>query len=136
MEIMLLKASGEDNFEQMPSFFSSDLNKFKLETHLKILLHIVDEKQAGIKDAIRIISSLSEVLKLVKLILTLPATNATSERSCSMLCRIKTYLRSSMTQERLGSCLILATYKEKIDKPKLVEVANQFCFENEHHFSI
>ena len=34
------------------------------------------------------------------------------------------------------SCLIFATYKEKVDKLKLVEVANQFCFENEHRFSI
>ena len=41
-----------------------------------------------------------------------------------------------MTQERLSSCLILVTYKEKVDKLKLVEVANQFNFENEHRFSI
>ena len=62
----------------------------------------------------------SELLKLVKLILTVTAT----------------YLRSSITQELLSSCLIIATCKEKVDKLKLVEVANQFCFENDHHFSI
>ena len=79
----------------MSSFFSSDLCKFKLETQLKTLTHIVDEKQVGIKDAITIISSLNifqkllvyEVLKLVKLILTVPTTNAVSERSCSILRR-------------------------------------------------
>ena len=54
--------------------------------------------------------------KLVKLILTLPVTNAVGERSCLKLCRVKPYLRSSMTQERLSSCLILATYKEKVHK--------------------
>ena len=36
----------------------------------------------------------------------------------------------------LSSCLILATYKDKVNKLKLLEVANQFCFENEHRFSI
>ena len=41
-----------------------------------------------------------------------------------------------MTQEPLSSCLILATYKEKFVKLKLVEVANQICFETEHRFSI
>ena len=46
----------------------------------------------------------SEVLKLVKLILTVPATNAVSENSCSTLRRVKSYLRSSITQERLNSC--------------------------------
>ena len=66
----------------------------------------------------------------------MPATNAVSERSCSTLRRVKTYLRSSMTQKRLNSCLVLATYKEQVDQLNLVEVANQFCFNSEHRFSI
>ena len=66
----------------------------------------------------------------------MPATNAVSERSCSTLHRVKTYLRSSMTPERLNFCLVLATYKEQADKLNLVEVSNQFCFNNEQHFSI
>ena len=60
------------------------LAQFKLETQLKILTHIVDENRVGIKDAITIISSLntfqkllvSEVLKLVRLMLTVPANLA------------------------------------------------------------
>ena len=91
MEILLLKALREEKFgheaQQMSSFFSSDLHK--LETQLKTLTHIVDEKQGRIKDAITIISSLiasqkllvSEVVKLVKLILTVTATNTVSD-SC------------------------------------------------------
>ena len=63
--------------------------KLKLETQLKTLTHIVDEKQVGITDAMAIISSLnatpnlsvSEPLKLLKLVLTVTATNALSERS-------------------------------------------------------
>ena len=101
---MLLKVLREEDFghelQQMSSFFSSDLDKFKLETQLKTSTHTVDEKQVGIKDAITIISLLSasqkllisEVLKLVKLNLTVPATIAVSERSCSTLRKFKTYL--------------------------------------------
>ena len=148
MEILLSKALPDEDFDhelqQNPSFFSNDLHKFKLETQLKTLTHIVDEKKVGIKDAVTIISSLNaskkllvcEALKLVKLILAVPPTNAVSERLCSTLHRFKFYLRSSITQELLSSCLIIATCKEKVDKLKLVEVANQFCFESEHHFSI
>ena len=85
MAILLLKALRDEDFDhelqQMSSFFSSDLHKFKLKTQLKTLTHIVDEKQVTIKDAIKIISSLnssqkllvSEVLRLAKLILTVPA---------------------------------------------------------------
>ena len=126
------KALREEDFDNklqhISSFFSSDLDKFKLETQLKTLTHTVDEKQVGIK--------MSEVLKLGKLIFVVLATNVVLKRPCSTLYRIKTYLQSSMTQEHLSSYLILATYKEQVDKLKLVEVANQFCFENEHRFSI
>ena len=97
----------DHEFQQTSSFFSIDLHKFKLETKLKTLTHIVDEKHVAMKDAIKIISSLnasqkllvSEVLRLVKLILTVPATNAVSEGSCSTLHRLKFYLRSSISQE-------------------------------------
>ena len=48
MESMILKALREEDFgielQQMSLLFSSDLNKFKLETPLKTLLHIIDEK--------------------------------------------------------------------------------------------
>ena len=100
MEILLLKALRDEDLDhelhQMSSFFSSHLHKFKSETHLKTLTHTVDEKQVEIKDAITIISSLNasqellvfEVLKLVKLILTVPATNAVSEGSCLTLHRL------------------------------------------------
>ena len=80
--------------------FSNELDKFKLETQIKTLKNIVDEKQFGTKEAIKIFSPLnasrkllvSEVLKLVKLILLAPTTYVASERSRSTLCRVKTYL--------------------------------------------
>ena len=82
--------------------------------------NIVDEKQIGIKEAIKIVSSLngsrkllvSEVLKLVVLILLVPTTNAVSERSCSTLCKVQTYLQLSMTHEPVSFCLIGTTYKK------------------------
>ena len=46
MEILVLKGLREEDFahepQQISSFFSSDLDKFKLETCLKNLIHIVD----------------------------------------------------------------------------------------------
>ena len=79
--------------------FSNDLDKFKLETQIKAFKNIVDEKQVGIKEAIKFFSSLnasqkllvSEVLKLVKPILLAPTTNVVSERSRSTLCRVCIY---------------------------------------------
>ena len=63
MEILLLKALRQKNFDhelqQIPLSFSSDLHIFELETHLKTLTHISDEKEVGTKDTITIILSLN-----------------------------------------------------------------------------
>ena len=52
-------------------------------------------------------SVLSEVVKLVKMVLVMPATNATNERSFSSLKRVKTYLRNSMKLQHLNSVMLL-----------------------------
>ena len=41
------------------SLFCSDLDKFKLETQIKVLKNVVDENRVRIKEAIKIISSLN-----------------------------------------------------------------------------
>ena len=58
----------------------------------------------------------SEVIVIAKLIYVMPATNATSERSFSALRRIKTYLRNSMSQERLNNVMLLHVHKQKTDE--------------------
>ena len=45
------------------------------------------------------VSLMSEVSKLVQLLLVMPTTNAQSERSFSAVWRLKTYLHSSVTQQ-------------------------------------
>ena len=48
MAILLLKALRDEDFDrelqQMSLLFNNDLHKFKLETQLKTLTHIIDEK--------------------------------------------------------------------------------------------
>ena len=67
------------------------------------------------------------MFKFVNLILLVPTTNVGSERLRSTLCRVETYLWSSMTQEYVSSCLIVTTYKKQVDKLKLVEAASTPC---------
>ena len=59
---------------------------------------------------------ISEVIKLIKLIVLIPATNASSEeqnqRSVASKCRIITYLTSNLSQQRLTHCMILHIHKE------------------------
>ncbi|KYQ52445.1 Zinc finger MYM-type protein 1 [Trachymyrmex zeteki] len=50
---------------------------------------------------------ISEYSKLIRILLTIPATSCTAERSFSTIRRMKTYLRSTMGQSRLNSLAIL-----------------------------
>ena len=59
-------------------------------------------------------SSFPQLLKLLILFLTIPVTVATAERSFSKLKIIKSYLRSSMSQERLDGLAMLAIEKSAI----------------------
>ena len=56
-------------------------------------------------------NSMSELFKLAKLIVTIPSTTASVERTFSALKRIKTYLRATQSQERLTSLSIMAIEK-------------------------
>lgn len=68
----------------------------------------------------------SEVIKLVKLILVMPATNAHSERSFSALRRLKTWLRTTTSQARLNWCMILHVHQERTDALPMLSLANEF----------
>ena len=50
---------------------------------------------------------LQEIDKVLKLYFTLPVTTSTAERSFSSLRRLKTFVRSTMTQSQLNNLLLL-----------------------------
>jgi len=62
----------------------------------------------------------------------MPATNAVSECSASALRQIKTYLRSTMHQDRLNHLMILHFNKEETDKLQLEQCVNEFIALNSH----
>ena len=61
----------------------------------------------------------------------MPATNAQSERSFSAVRLLKTYLRSSMTQQ-LNHLMFLHIHKCHTNNLDLIDVANDFIDGNEH----
>ena len=48
--------------------------------------------------------------------------------------RLKTFLRSTMTQERLNSCMVLHIHTDHTDNLVLNEVANEFVSKGERRF--
>eukprot|EP00731_Ephydatia_muelleri_P018315 Em0011g355a len=115
VEQLFFKACKGQNYEEeldfVCNFFTNDFNKIELAAELLTLRTLygteiaADEKPSvnSIKTALLALNTmqrklLGAVVRLFQLLVTLPATNATSERSFSALRRIKSYLRSTMSQ--------------------------------------
>ena len=105
---------------------------------------LLTEKIVNIHDVIAYLQKLSSakqqllsvVMTVMKLILVLPETNASSECSFSAMRRIKSYLRSSMSQGRLNHLMLLSVHKDLIDKLNLVDVANEFVSASESRLRV
>ena len=65
-------------------------------------------------------------MKLIKIILIAPATNAISEGSFSTLKRVETSIRSTMTDSRLNHLFLIHTYKEELDEIDIKLITNEF----------
>ena len=132
----------EDELEFISNFYKDDIDKAQLQCQLPMLHGLIKQamespdcdRDLSISYVVKVLSELScaqrvafsQVFIVMNLLLVLPATNATSERSFSALRRVKTYLRSTMTQLRLNNLLILNTYKDETDSLDLKAVVNEF----------
>ena len=71
-------------------------------------------------------SMFDQVEQLVRLLLTIPASSAEAERSFSSLRRLKSYLRTTMKQERLNHCTVLHVHQAEVDNSDVIEIAQDF----------
>ena len=79
---------------------------------------------------------ISEAVVLLKILIVIPATNAVSERSFSALRRLKTNMRSTMSQDRLNHLLFLHAHKHYTNSLDLIAVANDFVSFSEQRIQI
>lgn len=67
-----------------------------------------------------------QVEKLLRLLLVSPASSCAAERSFSALRRLKTWLRSSMTQQRLNHLMVCHVHKERLSEVQCQDIAQKF----------
>jgi hypothetical protein len=65
-----------------------------------------------------------------QILLTIPVTIASAERSFSKLKLVKSYLRSSMTQERLNGLTIIALESDVLEQIKYGDLIEDFTSRN------
>lgn len=137
LETLLVKGckqiEHQDELNQVQKLYDNDINYDNLEVQFKTISQSVKEDLSlvGITDYLKSLSITArslylEIVTLVELILVMPATNATSERSFSTLRRVKSYLRTTMTQLRLNNLMILNVHREALDAMDLEKIGNEF----------
>ena len=106
-----------NEFGVVTDFYGNGFNKSNLRAHLETLSanfrkeeNTQSTKLLDVNHYMRSFSKremqfINEVCRLLKIGLVMPAANASSERSFSSLRRLKTYLRTTMTQQRLNHCM-------------------------------
>ncbi|GJZ45425.1 putative retrotransposon protein [Tanacetum coccineum] len=78
-----------------------------------------------------IVSQEEDVVPFVDLVLlTIPVTVASAERSFSKLKLLKSYLRSTMSQERLNGLALIAIENEQLDNIDYEDLMNSFASKN------
>ena len=140
-ETLIKTAASEDYEEDLYKVceFYNEINQFDAKTHLAVFSEMM--KSADIErtettpgDIIKYLQKLprtyklliSEVIKIAKIMLVMPATNALSERSFSALKRVKTSLRPTTTDSRLNNILTLHVHKEELDSLNISKDADEF----------
>lgn len=150
IETLLLKAGNGGTVDSLSSLIQSYLkNDIDLE-RLKIQLSLVQDmiktansesipvtKVTNVRTIAEAMNTsdiyktmLSEVNRLLQLYFTFPVTTATAERSFSSLRRIKTFLRSTMTECRLNNLFLLYVHKSMTDTLDLSQIAKDFVSVN------
>ena len=139
VEQLLLKSVGKqdvtDELEVLETHFKDDYDSESFIAELQLLPTIFEEcPPINLEDIVMALKSLprekrmlmKNVFTVIRIILTNGATSATPERSFSMLRRLKTWLRSRMSQKRLNSLSILNDNKTILDNLSLIDIANEF----------
>ena len=150
LEALVLKVCGGEKYDEhldfVCEFYGEDFDKDLLKVQLSLFHTLVTEgdqckdSDLTIHNIVRVLANLSigqqvalsQIFILMKLLLVMPATNATSERSFSTLRRIKSYLRATMSQERLNSLLTLHIRKENTLKLNLADIGSDFVSAKEN----
>lgn len=141
MEDLLIKSCNAVQMKPSAAFctmYKDGLQMDRLTTQLSTLPDLLktvnDQQRLGIRKVTSIgtvnqlmnandfsKTFLSQLDQLLRIYLTIPMTSTTAKRSFSTLRRLKSYLRSTMTQKRLNHVL-LHTHKDWTDEINVLQL--------------
>ena len=150
IEVLMLKAANGEIVDPIPpaiqSYLDKDVDQDRLKSQISLVCDMIKTAFSGIVAVTKITNvrtiaeamnksdiyktMLNEIDKLLKLYFTFPVTTATAERSFSSLRRIKTFLRSTMSDCRLNNLFLLYIHSSRTDALDLSAVGKKFVSVN------
>ena len=118
---------GECDVSYIKDFYKNDFEDYaRLQLHRGIVADQAKSKNVKLenfesalqlmKDIPTLVPLVSEFAKLLRIILCMPVSTCTAERSFSGLRKLKSYLRSTMTQERLNHVAVISCHSDTVTK--------------------
>lgn len=150
LEQLLLNASNKQEIESLSSdlkdYLRSDVDIARLRIQLAMIpdmlrtafaSNITIKKVTNVRTIAEAMGQseiykgmLTELDKVLKIFFTFPVTSATAERSFSALRRVKTFLRTSMTERRLNNLFVMYVHQQRLDSLPLPDVGMEFVSAN------
>ena len=147
IETVVVNAANGNDYsmsDQLKKHLEGDVDISKLQHQFKTLSVFIENNKTTALSCVTSMHTIMDFMKtnnmavifreldvLIKLYLTVPLSNASSERSFSTLRRIKSYLRSCLTQEHLYHYIMLHAHKDITDSIDLESVSKIFINANE-----
>jgi hypothetical protein len=128
-----LKSSCDNLEDVLKKDEKSDIDAKELYMELKFLQDFIPEERMGPVEILRFLKEhgcFPNATIAYRVLLTIPVTVASAERSFSKLKLLKTYLRSTMTQERLNDLAIIALEGELLEKIDYEHIIEDFISKN------
>lgn len=122
------------NFEQVLKHNEqSDIDGNEFFAELKLLREMLPEETIRPTDILLFLKCLDcfpNTIIAYRILLTIPVTVASAKRSFSKLKLLKTYLRSTMSQEMLNGLTLIAVENDILETIKYEDLVNKFASKN------
>lgn len=134
-------AGDSEEYSEIPELevYKNDVNLVNLKAQLQMLPNLLKTYNENTDQKITKVTTLrticdifnaapsskslfQDIFRLLRILLTMPVTTATAERTFSALRRLKTYLRSTMSQARLNHVMLLHTHMERTDELDILQI--------------
>ncbi|XP_074302386.1 uncharacterized protein LOC141633942 [Silene latifolia] len=116
-----------------------DIDGNELYMELKFLRGLLPKEKLGPGEMLSFLKNFScfpNVVIAYRIVLTIPVTVASAERSFSKLKLLKSYLRSTMSQERLNGLALIAIENEILEQIEYKDMINEFASQNARRINI